>query len=133
MIDIESQVFDLLCRRLETKWPNINVSNDTVNAPSAFPCVAMEEIDNYPNKRTQDSVHYENTVIVTYEVAVYSTKPTGRKRQAKALAAEVSDFFQSIGFVRKSMNPAPVIGDKYFRLVLRFTAEVGADEKIYRR
>lgn len=133
MIDIENQVFDRLCKRLVAKWPNINMTSDTVNAPTSFPTVAMEEVDNYPDKRTQDSVHYENHVIVMIEVTIYTNKATARKQEARAIAGEVSDLFQSLGFVRKSMNPAPVPGSGYYRLKQRFTAEVSAKEQIYRR
>lgn len=133
MIDIENEVLDLLWKHLELKRPNINVTSDTVNSPSSFPCVAMEEVDNYPDRRTQDSVHQENHVIVMLEATVYSNKASGRKQEAKAIAAEVSDFLQSLGFTRRSMTPAPVSGNGYYRLVLRFTAEVSAKHQIYRR
>ncbi len=133
MIDIENQVFDRLCVYLEAKRPGINMSGDTLNAPTEFPCVALEEVDNYPDRRTQDSIHPENHAIIVLEATVYSNKAVGRKQEARAIAGEVSDLIQSLGFTRISMNPAPVPGGGHYRLKLRFRAEVSAMEQIYRR
>ncbi len=133
MIDIENEVLDLLWKHLEVKRPGINMSSDTVNAPPSFPCVGAEMVDNYPDRQTQDSVHQENHVIVMLELAVFSNKATGRKQEAKAIAGEASDFLQSLGFTRISMTPAPVPGNGYYRLVLRFRAEVSAKHQIFRR
>lgn len=133
MIDIENEVFDRLCTHMEAKRPGINMSGDTLNAPTEFPCVALEEVDNYPDRRTQDSVHTENHSIVMLEATIYSNKAVGRKQEARAIAGEVSDLIQSLGFTRISMNPAPVSGGGYYRLKLRFRAEVSASGIIYRR
>ncbi len=133
MIDIENEVLDLLWKHLEETWPGIDMSGDTVNAPPSFPCVGAEMVDNYPDRRTQDSVHPENPVINLLEVAVFSNKVTGRKQEAKAIAADLSDFLQRFNFTRISMTPAPVPGNGYYRLVLRFRAEVSATHQIYRR
>ena len=133
MIDIENEVYDLLCDHMESKFPGINMTGDSVAAPSEFPCVALEEADNYSDVRTQDTGSNENHAIVLYELTIYSNKVAGRKAEAKAIASEAGDFLQKLGFTRKSMNPAPSGGDKVYRLVCRFTAEVSANHQIFRR
>lgn len=133
MIDIENEVFSLLSDHLESKFPGINMAGDTVAAPSEFPCAALEEVDNYSDVRTQDTGSNENHAVLMYELAVFSNKVAGRKAEAKSIASEASDFLQKLGFTRKSMNPAPSGMDKVYRLVCRFTAEVSADNEIYRR
>lgn len=132
MIDIEQELFDLLSGVLEDAYPSIFVTGEEVNAPSEFPCVSIVEADNYTKASTQDSGSSENHAVLMYEVTVFSNKVSGRKSQCREIAVTVSDFFQSKGFARLSMTPAPG-GVSYYRLVCRFTASVSADQKIFRR
>lgn len=133
MIDIESEVYDPLYDLLCDKLPGIFVTGETVAAPTEFPCVSIEEVDNYTKESTRDSGGNENHAVVMYEVTIHSNKATGRKSECRAIAAMVSDYFQGKGFTRLSMNPAPGGGEKVYRLVCRFAGTVSADHYVFRR
>lgn len=133
MIDIEADVFDGLYTFLGEKAPEAFLSGDTVRAPSDFPCVTLEEADNYAVVATQDSASNENHVSVMYEANIYSNRASERKSECRRIAGLVDQYFAGLGFTRTSMNPIKDSEDRYYRIVLRYTAKVSAGHIIYRR
>lgn len=131
MIDIESDVFDAVATALRAAHAGIYVVGEYVPAPSRFPAVSIVEADNrvVENMRT---LKIETAVSVMYEVNVYSNKASGKKSEAKSIAATLDEVFASIGFTRTLRNQVPNLNDAtIYRIVCRYEAIVDKDLWIY--
>lgn len=133
MIDIESQVFDTIARSLRISFPGIFVTGEKVAAPKTYPCVSIEEADNYAYSRTQDGSQSENHARLMYEVQVFSNKTNGKKSQCKAIFEAVDSKFSEMGFVRKTKQPVPMDDAKSYQLIGRYEAIASQNQTIYRR
>lgn len=133
MIDIENEIFTKIASELREKHPGIAVYGETVYTPSVFPCVCIEETDNYPCVRTADSGTSENHVNVTYEINVYSNKTSGKKTECKAIFTTADDVLTSLGFTRIMKNPISMDDASKYRILGRYTAVVSKNKIIYRR
>lgn len=131
MIDIENDVFDTVATALRAEFPGIYCTGEYVPAPPRFPAVSIVEADNrvVENMRTR---RIENASAVMYEVNVYSNKASGKKSEAKAIAATLDEAFASIGFTRTLRNQVPNLNDAtIYRVVCRYEAIVDRDLWIY--
>lgn len=134
MIDIESQVFDRIAKRVREQFPNIFMVGEYVNSPSSFPAVSLVEVDNSIRETTIDSGSNENHANVMYELNVYSNKTTGKKTECKEIVALIDMEMTAMGFVRSTLTPVPNEYDStIYRMVGRYKAAVSSDCKIYRR
>jgi len=133
MIDVETQIFDKVYNAVIAVYPNADVVSETVLAPSAFPCVSLEEADNYSTRNTRDSGSNENHVDVMYELNVYTNKTVGKKAECKAIFALVDNTLLSLGFTRTSKTPVSMDDSTKYRLTGRYIATVSKNEIIYRR
>ena len=134
MIDIESQVFDRVAKRVREQFPDIFMTGEYVNSPSSFPAVSLVEMDNSIRESTIDSGSNENHANVMYEVIVYSNKTTGKKSECKTIVALIDIEMTAMGFVRVTLTPVPNEYDStIYRMVGRYRAAVSTDHKIYRR
>lgn len=134
MIDIESDVFSIVSKKVREVYPKIYMTGEYVKAPSSFPCVSLVEADNqiYRNTRTTDSI--ENHVQVVYEVNVYSNKKTGRKSECKNILAVIDGRMEALGFTRTLASQVPNEEDAtIYRMVARYRAIVSKNKTIYRR
>lgn len=126
MIDIENEVFDDVATRLRAEYEGIYVSGDHANKPKSFPAVYLEERDNYVFERARSSSGIENAVQVMYEADIYSNKRSGRKLEAKSIAATVDSVMVGLGFTRTSRTVVPSGYDStIYRVVCRYEAVVG--------
>lgn len=133
MIDVESQVFDYVAKRLKSAFPGIVVTGEYVKAPSSFPCVSLIEMDNSQYRATQSSSSNENHASLMYEMNVYSNKARRKKSECKEIAAVADDAMATLGFTRTMLNPVPNLNDATIhRIVGRYTAIVSRDEVIFR-
>ena len=82
---------------------------------------------------TQDSASNENHASVMYEANIYSNRASERKSECRRIAGLVDQYFAGLGFTRTGMNPIKDSEDRYYRIVLRYTAKVSAGHIIYRR
>ena len=134
MIDIESQVFDRVAKRVREQFPNIFMVGEYVKSPPSFPAVSLMEMDNAVRESTIDSGSNENHANVMYEVNVYSNKTTGKKTECKEIIALIDMEMSDMGFVRSTLTPVPNEYDStIYRIVGRYRAAVSTDHKIYRR
>ena len=133
MIDIESEIFTALKKELTENFPGIYVTGESVNAPPKFPCVSIEESDNYTPFRHIDSGDNEKYADLTYEVNVYSAKATGKKTEAKKIASVVSDWMYNHNFRRYFQKPVPNAQDHtIYRIFARYRAVTDGNH-LYRR
>lgn len=134
MIDIESEIFDIVSKSVREKYPKIYMTGEYIATPPSFPCVSLVEIDNQMYQKTQDSGRIENHVELLYEVNVYSNKTSGKKSECKAIIALMDYKMQSLGFTRTFLNPIPNENDTtIYRMIARYKAVVSKDKVIYRR
>ena len=134
MIDVETEVFNIVSKKVREKYPTIFMTGEYVKSPSSFPCVSLIEVDNqiYRNTRSTDCI--ENHAQVLYEVNVYSNKKSGKKAECKEIISFIDEQLQALGFTRTLMNPVPNEEDAtIYRMVGRYRAIVSKDNVIYRR
>ena len=134
MINIESEVFNIIARVVESEYPDAYVVGEYVKSPPQFPSVSIVEIDNSAYDRTQSSGSLENHADVTYEVNIYSNKTSGKKSECKAIASLIDNEFATLGFSRTMLQPIPNVDDAtIYRMTGRYRGVVSKDLKIFRR
>ena len=133
MIDIENEVFSTIRQAIRDAHTGVYVTGEYVRTPPSFPCVMIEEQDNYPLRRTQSSDSSENHVVLMYEVNVYSNKAVGKKTECKAIAKTIDEAFLRMGFSRRMLNPIPNMDNaSVYRIVARYQCVVDKKNTIYR-
>lgn len=126
MIDIESVVFAKVSIELRKKFPNIFVTGEYVKAPTKFPCAMLTQYDNPVYEPSRDLSNAENAVYPMFTASVFSNKQTGKKTQAKAIAAVIADTMNSLGFTRTFDQPIPNADDAtIYRIEQRYRRVVG--------
>ena len=131
MIDIEADVFDTVAKALRAAHAGIFVTVEYVPAPPKFPAVSIVEADNRVVTRMR-TLNIENAASVMYEVNIYSNKASGKKSEAKAIAATLDVEFSKMGFTRTMKNQVPNLNDAtIYRIVCRYEAIVDKDLWIY--
>ena len=60
MIDIYNEIYTQLSNRLHVDFPDIYMANEYLFTTAQFPCVTVEETDNYTLADTQTNRLYEN-------------------------------------------------------------------------
>lgn len=134
MIDIESEVFNIVSKATRAKYPKIYMTGEYVKSPPSFPCVSLIETDNQIYRNTRDSGTIENHAQVLYEVNVYSNKTSGKKAECKAIIAFIDTQMEALGFTRTLMNPVPNEEDAtIYRMIARYRAIISKNKTIYRR
>lgn len=131
IIDIENDVFTAVSEAIREEYTDIAIYGETILAPSVFPCVCIEETDNYVPYKYVDSEFAENYVSVTYEVNIYSNKNYGKKSEAKAILNIVDSKMLELGFRRTLKNPVQLNDSTVYRLFSRYEAVVSDDKIIY--
>ena len=130
MIDFEIEIFDAVYPFIKDLVPPGGFVSEYVPAPSAFPHVALMEVDNVPDRRTVDSGHYEYSAILTYEAQVYAMD----KATCRSIAAALdSAMVGTIGFTKTLGQMIPNQPDpNIFRYVARYTRGVDRGGNTYR-
>lgn len=133
MIDIEPEVFTSIATALRKKFPKITVLGESLLVPTSFPCVTIEEADNYSLRSTQDSGSNENHARMMYEVNVYTnTKNGSKKTQCKNIFVTVDEVLSNLGFTRTMRNPIKMEDATVYRLIGRFTCIASKENYIFR-
>lgn len=134
MIDIESEIFDIVAKALRDKYQDIYVTGEYVKSPPSFPCVSLIEIDNSTFRHTQTDSSRENHAAVTYEVNVYSNKTRGKKSECKTICSIVDEILMSLNFTRTLLEPVTNVNDStIYRILGRYRAVVSNNKTLYRR
>lgn len=93
--------------------------------------MSIVEADNRVATRYR-TTHIENAVTVMYEVNIYSNKVSGKKTEAKSIAATLDEKFAEMGFTRTLKNQVPNFNDtRIYRIVCRYEAIIDKDFWIY--
>ena len=133
MIDLENELYTVIASSLRSHYPGIFVSGETILAPAQFPCVSIEEADNYSYRNSQDSGSNENHANLMYEVNVYTNKASGKKTACKAIFKTLDDEFLRLGFTRIMKRPISMDDSTKYRLIGRYVAVASKNHTLYRR
>lgn len=130
MIQIENEIYTELRALLLANYSGIYVTSEYTPIPDRFPCVFIEEINNYTvslNGSNEDEV-----ANVSMEINIFSNLQTGKKSQCKAIMNTIDEHMTSRGFVRLMCQPTPNLDTTVYRMTARYEAAVFRDG-IYRR
>lgn len=130
MTQIENEIFTELYNLLTTEYSGIFVTGEYTPTPKQFPCVFIEESDNFTVSLNGDNKG--EVAGVTYEINVFSNLQNGRKSQCKKIIKTIDDFMTLRGFTRTVCSPMQNIDETVYRMFARYTASV-YNETIYRR
>ena len=131
MIDLENDVFSNVATILRAAHAGILVTGEYTPKPPNFPAVSIVEADNRVVEQMR-TLNIENAVSVMYEVNVYSNKASGKKAEAKEIAATLDEAFAAMGFTRTMKNQVPNFNDAtIYRIVCRYEAIIDKDLWIY--
>ena len=134
MINIESELFNLVSTKVRAVYPDVFITGEYVKSPPSFPAVSIIEQDNTTYTTTQTSTEYENHASLMYEVDIYSNKTKGKKSECKAIATLIDTEMAFYGFTRTMLQPIPNMNDAtIYRIKARYKAVVSKDKVIYRR
>lgn len=132
MIDIENEVYTIVCNNLRAEFPNIATSQIYERTPAQFPFVHFEEQDNYDYRPTMTNCK-DNHVFLMYEVNVYSNKKSGKKQEVKKIVANIDRTMRDLGFRRTAKRSIDNLYDAtIYRMFLRYVAIVDKNKTIYR-
>ena len=130
MTQIENEIFTELYNLLTTEYDGIFVTGEYTPIPDRFPCVFIEESDNYTI--SLDGSNKGEVSAVTFEINVFSNLQNGRKSQCKAIIKTIDDYMTVRGFTRTVCRPIQNIDPVVYRMLGRYEASVFNDT-IYRR
>lgn len=134
MINIESEIFNIIAKVVREKYPDIYITGEYVKIPPKFPCVSLIEMDNSVYTKTQSSDSVENHAELMYELNVYSNKKSGKKSECKAIASLIDDELAALNFSRTMLQPIPNMDDAtIYRILGRYRMVASKDKQIYRR
>ena len=128
MFDIENDIFDTISKALKEIYPNITVNSDYLNAPSTFPAVSIQEVDNFIVKSMR-TINVENANQIVYEINVFSNKTVGKQSEAKKILNSVDEILTNLNFTRTMKNVIPNFNNAtIFRIAARYEAKIGLAE-----
>ena len=134
MINVESEVFNIVAKAVRKVYPDIYISGEYVKSPPKFPAVSLVEMDNSAYVRTQTDSSVENHAELMYELNVYSNKTSGKKSECKAIAALIDNELAALNFSRTMLQPIPNMDDAtIYRMTGRYRAVASKDNTIFRR
>ena len=132
MIDLETDIFDYVAKRIRAAHTGAYVIGEYVETPAKFPAVTLVEADNRILTRMRTSDDIENGVSVMWDMNVYSNKTAGKKAEAKAIANTADSVFAEIGFTRTFREQVPNINNAtIYRIVCRYEAVIDKTFVIY--
>ena len=133
MIEVENELLTIISDKLQEVFPNLIVLGITNLNPSEFPCVYIEEADNYVLRNTSDSANNENHSVLVYEVNIFSNRAVNKKGECKKILAAVDKIMNNLEFTRTSKQPYSFDDTTKYRIFARYTAIISSDKQIYRR
>lgn len=133
MIDIEKDVFKKIVDAVTIDYPDIKILGEQPSKLAKFPCIIIEEKDNYMHDKSQDSGSLENYAVVMYEVNVYSNRVNGKKDECKRIRDIIDNRLELMGFSRISSVPMSTSDATVYRIVSRYRATVSKNKEIFRR
>ena len=98
-----------------------------VSAPTAWPCVAFFEDDNYVSQEDFDTSPTEQFAVLRYRIDVYSNKANGRRAEVKEILEVIRPILYARNFTRLSSTPLNDLGDKIYHKVETYRVKTDGD------
>lgn len=132
MVNSEQIVYDLLNDNLE----DILITTDANLTPATFPCITVEEIDNFTPTSYFDGANNDNYSAVSVQIDIYTMSKAnggGKKAQARSIFESVDAILTNAGFRRTMASPVSFAENTKYRFTIRYNALISNDLQIYRR
>lgn len=101
------------------------------NAPSAFPCAWIVEIDAYPENRYIDLALTADTKRSTFEVQCFSNLASGATSQTYNMIEAATEAFRQLGYIRTMSEPMQnTMRPEIKRHIARFSRTFGDDDTL---
>lgn len=132
MIDKSNEIFNLVAKKLREDFKGIKVIGESIDVPSEFPTVTIDEIYNVPTDK--DSKTLNDYAHVRYRVQVFSNSVNGKRSEARKIYSVIDEVLQGLNFQCKSMNTIPEIyNSKIYQITSSYEAVIRDDGVIFRR
>lgn len=115
MIDIESKVVDSIFNAVTTEYPDADITTGFDEKTAKFPCVVVEEKNNFDYQKTATDDCSENHAKLIYEVSVYTNNVDDAKTVGKKILNIVDETLKSLKFRRVRKNQPLNIARTIFR------------------
>lgn len=133
MVDGEAIAYSILNTALGSQYL---ITTDANQTPAKYPCITVEEVDNYTPKQYMDGSNNDNYSSVAIDINIYTKAKVnggGKKQEARAIFLQVDQAMLHMGFRRTMTSPVTFADNTTYRLAIRYNALISNDETIYRR
>lgn len=129
MIDISSEVFNLVATMLRTEFEGIQVVGENTALPSKFPCVTIEETNNIPIER--DSARTVKFAELQYTVQIFSNKSVGKRIEARSIHEKINDLLIETGMKQVTYYvKSDMYQDDIYQITTNYTCIVDNEQRI---
>lgn len=133
MIDVESQIFNIIAPKIRAAFTGAFITGEYVKAPAQFPCVSIIEESNSTYQRSLDAELQEHHASTMFQTDVFSNLTVGKKSQCRAIQKLIDEEFFALGFIRIFSQPTPNYENAtIFRITSRYKGVISEDGRIYR-
>ena len=134
MIDYQNEIFTAVARAVRSAHNDVTVTGEYTRAPSKFPTVTLDEVENVSVDALIDSSDEEKYAGLSYRLQVFSNKTGGKKAEARAIFATADSILLSLGFRRVTYTTIPEIYDStIYSITATYEATVDVNGTIYKR
>ena len=134
MIDYQNEIFTAVATAVRAAHKDAMVTGEYARAPSRFPTVTLDEIENVTVPALVDSSDEENYCGVTYRLQIFSNKSAGKKAEARDILATADGVMRGLGFRRITYTTTPEIYDStIYSITATYEAIIDANGVIYSR
>lgn len=122
MIDHESEVFEIVSKKLRETYDDIYITQRTSeNIPLQFPCVYITQKGTSVNTMFSTFNQRENVAIENYQFEVFSNLSIGREKQTKEIVSHINDVMDLLGYYRSFNESISNSDSSISRRIVRFT------------
>lgn len=102
MIDPHIAALTAISTPLRAAYAGIVLYPEEVTTPAAFPCVTVQQIDNYETARSLSNT--ENAAVIELQLDLYSNKQTGNLTERQGMAAVIDTVLRALKYNRTFYN-----------------------------
>lgn len=130
MINISNEIFDTVAKDLRSLYKGITVIGEYVDAPTKFPTVTLDEIQNVPTELDSAVMNKYARVLLRTQVFCNGS---GKRQKAREILDSLDKKLMEIGFYTVSYSTTPSIYNaEVYCITSTHSAVVKADGTIYR-
>ena len=131
MIDKSNEIFTLIANRLRSEFKDIKVIGESIDVPSSFPTVTIDEVSNVPIHK--DSKVLNDYAHVRYQAQVF-TSGKSKRSDARKIYGVLDEVLQELNFQCKMYSTRPeVYNSQIYQITSSYEAVVSRDGVIFRK